>query len=144
MTVHKLYINCNLIPERTISTTTKSTTTTTTTKKSTTTTTTTTKSTTTTTTTTTKQTEFEIMIDGREMKSVFIWSGTQEVVATTINRGEKVRWIQKEDLPNGHKTGKIEFIKDKRQWNWMKAGGEFISLEDTGTLLRMTPHPSKV
>ena len=65
MTVHKLYINCNLIPERTISTTTKSTTTTTT--------------------TTTKQTEFEIMIDVREMKSVFIWSGSQEVVATTIS-----------------------------------------------------------
>jgi len=78
------------------------------------------------------------------MKSVFIWSGNQEVVAAILNRGEKIRWIQKEDLPNGHQTGKIEYIKDKRQWNWMKNGGEFISLEDTGTLLRMTQHYFKI
>ena len=99
-------------------------------------------STTTITTITTEQADFNIQLQNRTMKTVFIWGNSFEVVSASLSGTLKVRLIQKYELSNGHKQGRIEFVDDKRQWIW--GHGELIELADNGTLFRITPHPSKV
>jgi len=64
------------------------------------------------------------------------------LVSATLDSGKKVRWIKKDEFPNGHKRGYVEFVHDKRQWKW--GDGELIHLASRGSLFRMTPHPTKV
>ncbi|CBY23345.1 unnamed protein product [Oikopleura dioica] len=56
------------------------------------------------------ETDFDIRIEDRPLKTVWIWGMTTEVVSATPNAGHKARWIPKDELPNGHKRGKIEFV----------------------------------